>query len=86
MNELARVDEAVKAKLIKSEEELLMIYKEALTYGVEQGELTLQHDLNLIASFLSNTMKGLRVLSRVNPSRDTLEGITSLTLTFLTLN
>lgn len=83
MTEMSAIDEVVKAKLLKSEEDLIAAYAEALQYGVDRGELTLKEDPIMTARFLSATMKGLRVISKVDQTRDNLEAIAAMALVVL---
>ncbi|MFA9423234.1 MAG: TetR/AcrR family transcriptional regulator [Sedimentibacter sp.] len=83
MTELASTDNEVAIRLKKSEKQLVACYTEALCFGKENGELYLEKDPYQIALFLSNTMKGLRVISRVNNSKEELENIVRIALTIL---
>jgi TetR/AcrR family transcriptional repressor of nem operon len=80
MTELAATDNEVAIRLKKSEMQLVACYVEALCFGKEKGELSLDNDPYQIAVFLSNTMKGLRVISKVNNSKKELENIVKIAL------
>jgi hypothetical protein len=80
MTELAATDDEVALRLKKSEMQLVACYTEALCFGKDNGELYLENDPYQIAVFLSNTMKGLRVISKVNNSKKDLEDIVKIAL------
>ncbi len=55
----------------------------ALSRAKTQGELSSHLDPQAIASFLTCSLQGLRVMSRVNPSRETLQGVVQVILSVL---
>lgn len=81
MTELAGTDKDVAIRLKKSEDMLVGCYTQALCFGRDNGEFSLETDPYQLAVFLSNTMKGLRVISKVNKSQEDLEGIAKIALT-----
>jgi len=58
-------------------------FYQALVRAKEKGELSDQHDLNALASFLTCILQGLRVTSKVNPNRQVLRGIAQVALSVL---
>ena len=55
----------------------------ALSRAKTLGELSLDADIQAIASFLTFSLQGLRVMSRVNPSRETLQAVVRVILSVL---
>lgn len=80
MTELAKTDSEVLSLLIKSEKQLVNCFYDALCFGKKSGELTFTYDEYSLALFISNTMKGLRVYSKVSKSREELQSIVKITL------
>ena len=78
MNEMACSDAEVSCLLNKSEDDLISIYKTAISSLDE-----LKKDSLSLSLFLSNTMKGLRVLSKLNRDRNELLRIIDVSLSVL---
>ncbi|MEQ8998414.1 MAG: TetR/AcrR family transcriptional regulator [Coleofasciculus sp. B1-GNL1-01] len=58
-------------------------FYQVLVRAKEKGELSDKHDLNALASFLTCTLQGLRVSSKVNPDREALRSIAQVALSVL---
>jgi len=58
-------------------------FYQALVRAKEKGELSDKHDKNAFASFLTCTLQGLRVASKVNPDRKALRSIAQVALSVL---
>lgn len=55
----------------------------ALSRAQAQGELSQDQDLHALGSFLTCSLQGLRVMSRVNPSRKPLQDVVKVILSVL---
>jgi len=55
-------------------------FKKALDRAVRQGELKPGTDTRSLAQYLSSNAQGLRLLSRINPGRQTVQNIVNLTM------
>jgi TetR/AcrR family transcriptional repressor of nem operon len=58
-------------------------FYDALVAAKAQGELRTRRDLRALARFLSSSLQGLRVMARVNPDKDVLNGIADIILAAL---
>ena len=58
-------------------------FKKALTRAKEKGEIKADRDLNALAIFLTSSIQGLRVVSKVNPDPAILADIVKVTLSVL---
>ncbi len=59
------------------------LFLTALQRAQTEGEISPNHDLPQLASFLNSTVQGLRVMGKVNPNRSTLMGIVEIALASL---
>ncbi|NEP01029.1 MAG: TetR/AcrR family transcriptional regulator [Symploca sp. SIO2E9] len=57
--------------------------KKALVRAQEKGEISSKHDLTALASFLTCTLQGLQVISKVNPDPEVLRKIAEIVLSVL---
>ncbi|NER31337.1 MAG: TetR/AcrR family transcriptional regulator [Symploca sp. SIO1C4] len=58
-------------------------FKKALVRAQEKEEISSQHDINALASFLTCTLQGLQVISKVNPDPEVLQKIAEVALSVL---
>jgi len=58
-------------------------FKKTLDRAVRQGELKADTDTRALAQYLSHSAQGLRLLSRTNPSRTSIQNIVDLTMSTL---
>lgn len=80
MTELAATDGEIAVILAKSEEQFTECFHKALLIAKDNGELAVGKDPYELALFLSNTLKGLRVLSKVNKEKAELTVIAKIAL------
>lgn len=67
----------------KGEEELLEILTDVLNSAIEKEQCNFKKDVRATALFFSNTMKGLRVFSKLDYSKEDLLSIVDTALTVL---
>lgn len=58
-------------------------FQAALITAQQQGEISGDRDIEAIASFLTSSLQGLRVVAKVNPNSQMLRNIVKLTLSVL---
>ena len=83
MTEMASIDQEVHKRLSRSEDLLISCFEDALQYGVDHGEISADKNLRELAVFLSTTLKGLRVRSKVVKEREALMSAVNIAMTVL---
>ena len=58
-------------------------FKKALLTAKEKGELSDKHDVTALARYLTSSLQGLRVISKVNPDPESLRDIAKVALSVL---
>ncbi|MDP1932687.1 MAG: TetR/AcrR family transcriptional regulator [Gammaproteobacteria bacterium] len=58
-------------------------FQRALDRAVAQGELSADADTKALGQFLSNSLQGIRVLSRFNPDKEKVQNILEITMSAL---
>jgi TetR/AcrR family transcriptional repressor of nem operon len=81
--ELAGQDEAVTLRSISSFQDLEYIFHEVLHQAQQARELSLDHDIQALAQYLTNAVFGIRVMSKMNPDKQVLTNVVNLTLSIL---
>ncbi len=81
--ELCPHDAQLAAKIAAKLQRIEQAYYHALSNAVEKGEIRGDRDLHQLASFLVNTLQGLRVVSKVKPNRQELQAIVAIALSVL---
>jgi TetR/AcrR family transcriptional repressor of nem operon len=79
-------DEETKAQVLSLLSSLEKGFYNTLLRAKENGELSTEFDLHLLAHYLTSSMQGLLVIGKVNSERSVLEGINQVTLSILTHN
>jgi len=83
ISELAVTDENVKQSVSQDQLVLEEIYVNYLQYGVNHGQISPYKDLKAISSYLIALQNGIKVLSKVQPSKDELLRVVSTGLAVL---
>ena len=81
--ELAGSDPEVAKRINWAQSQMNNCLTDALRSAKQKGELTEDQDPRTLALFFSNTMNGLRVMEKNNPSREELEAVVNTALTVL---
>ena len=81
--ELSAHDAAISACTQANLQQIESAFYQALVRAQQQGELSPEHDLRALARYLTASMQGLRVISKVTPDPDVLRDIVKVVLTAL---
>ena len=81
--ELAAIDPDVAERINLNQKRQITCFSNALQTAKENGDISPDLDPEALALFLSNTMKGIRVMAKMNPSREDLEKIVNTALKIL---
>ncbi len=81
--ELAANDPDVARCINANQDSQIDLFTEVLKKAEAQGHLTTGREPRSLALFFSNTMKGLRVMAKMNPRREDMETIALTALTIL---
>ena len=81
--ELAGQDEAVTTRSRSGFQDLEFIFHSLLHQAQEAGEVRPDHDIQALAHYLTNAVFGIRVMSKMNPDKQVLTNVVTLTLSIL---
>lgn len=81
--ELCPHDTQVKARINTCFSQITRGFKHALANAQSKGEIESDRDLDAIAQYLTSNLQGLRVISKVDRNRETLENIVDVILSVL---
>lgn len=78
--ESAAKDADVRECVLKATVATEAYFLTAIMAAQASGEIAPERDAKMLASYLMNAVRGLRVLARIDPDRTTMDGIVRLTL------
>lgn len=81
--ELADRDSEVAAEMRYMFEKLEDYFTEVIERGQECGEISKHHSSRSMAKFIINSINGLRILEKTQPSEEDIEDLVSLILSVL---
>ena len=81
--ELSAHDSVIAARTQANLQQIDNTFYQALVRAKQQGELKPDHDLHALAQYLTASMQGLRVISKVTPDPSVLRDIVKVVLTVL---
>ncbi len=81
--EMAPIDEAVSNMLCQNDRQMEDFFCETIKAGQQKGEITNMQDARLLAKFIINNIKGLRVAAKSVSDRQVFNDIITLTLSVL---
>ena len=81
--ELSAHDSAIAARTQANLQQIESTFYQALVRAQQLGELKPDHDLQALARYLTASMQGLRVISKVTPNPDVLRDIVKVILSAL---
>lgn len=81
--EMAPGDEEVGKMLCNNDRQMEDLFYDTLKNGQQKGEITRAQDARLLAKFIINNIKGLRVAAKSTPDNRVFNDIISLTLSVL---
>lgn len=81
--ELANKDPEMFALLVQNKKEVEELFTEYLKEGQKKGEIAATHTVENLASFLFTLYNGLKVIEKLQPDQDNLEGMISTALSIL---
>ena len=79
--ELAASDPDVAERINLNQKRQIACFTDAIQSAKDSGDISSDIEPEALALFLSNTMKGIRVMAKMNPSREDLEKIVNTALT-----
>lgn len=81
--ELSLLDEEVATKIAEMFTKTEAFFYELLEHGQKNGEISKNHDPEVLSLFLHNSLVGLRVLVKIEADKKKLESIVDMTLSVL---
>ncbi|MEK5040495.1 TetR/AcrR family transcriptional regulator [Sporosarcina sp. FSL K6-3457] len=81
--ELSLLDEEVATKIVEMFTKTEGFFYELLEHGQKNGEISKNHDPEVLSLFLHNSLVGLRVLVKIEADKKKLESIVDMTLSVL---
>lgn len=81
--ELSLLDEEIATKIAGMFTKTEALFYELLKHGQNNGEISKDHDLEVMSLFLHNSLVGLRVLVKIEADKKKLESIVDMTLSVL---
>ncbi len=81
--ELAGQDDAVTVRAREAAQRLEYKFHRLLHQAQQTGEVSMDHDIQEVAQYLTNGVFGIRVMAKMNPDRQTLTNVVNLTLATL---
>jgi TetR/AcrR family transcriptional repressor of nem operon len=80
---MAGSDPEVASRINNHHQQQLDCFEEAFARAIQKGLLSADRDPHALALFFINTMKGLRVMAKMKPSRETLQAVVDIALIVL---
>ncbi|WP_342537615.1 TetR/AcrR family transcriptional regulator [Sporosarcina sp. FSL K6-1540] len=81
--ELSLLDEEIATKIAEMFTKTEALFYELLKHGQKNGEISKNHDPEVLSLFLHNSLVGLRVLVKIEADKKKLESIIDMTLSVL---
>lgn len=81
--ELSLLDEEITTKIAEMFTKTEALFYELLKHGQKNGEISKNHDPEVLSLFLHNSLVGLRVLVKIEADKKKLESIVDMTLSVL---
>ncbi|WP_071518003.1 TetR/AcrR family transcriptional regulator [Geitlerinema sp. PCC 9228] len=81
--ELASHDPEIQQQIARTFQQVQEAFQKALLRSQQQGEISPKLDREAIAAFLTSSLQGLRVMSRVNPDPEEMRKVVRVTLSVL---
>ncbi|WP_399630894.1 TetR/AcrR family transcriptional regulator [Sporosarcina sp. SG10008] len=81
--ELSLLDEEIATKIAEMFTKTEALFYELLKHGQKNGEISKNHDPEVLSLFLHNSLVGLRVLVKIEADKKKLESIVDMTLSVL---
>ena len=81
--ELSLLDEEIATKIAEMFTKTAALFYELLKHGQKNGEISKNHDPEVLSLFLHNSLVGLRVLVKIEADKKKLESIVDITLSVL---